>query len=675
MRATLGAWARTALALVLLGGFYAVSWALVLGYAALSAGVLWVLLVDGTRMTSPAPLYAVAFGLPAVLAVLRGLFSGGRAPAAREGRAVTRRQAPELWETVTGLARAAGAPEPTEIRLTLEANASVSEDTRFGAGVTARRMEIGVPLLAGLSGDELRAVLCHELGHYARRDTRFAATAYRGSAALHTARTGIAEAAGGNALVAGYSGLQSWVLGVYAWLFDAVTFGVRRRQEFRADAAAAAVVGREATASALTAVHAVGAAWADYRARLLDPMVGRGLTPDDPLRPFAEMLADPGYARALGEWRSRMPEPPRSRLDSHPPLSRRLAALAHDRGSLAHEQAAPSAPEAGRVAEAYARLPDGVWGSLLRPLLPPSGPRRLGQPWQEWLDDAAEAQMVQAVEDLRGPLALLFRPDAPPEPTVDAVLGLLEAGRGAELAEALHDTGWGTDQWGLPGSPEQALETLVGQGLTGAGRAGWSLRWTAPSALVVYDDEAREAVELARSAAADPGTAFLLRTRLVLCGVNTAAPLDRTGPMARPPGGAAPAAGTGANEPGRRNGRRNGRTAGLAAAVAVTAVFTWNLVTGDDVTERPSGPGTPVNPLSPPPSPYLPHPRPPLPTGAPPLPTGVPPVPVPLPTVTAVECGPGEIRLAGDCVPIGDLVATPDPVVTPDPGAALRSPR
>ncbi|WP_410538279.1 M48 family metalloprotease [Streptomyces sp. KL2] len=671
MTATVGALLRTMLALALLGGFYAVSWALVLGYAVLSAGVLWVLLVDGTRMTSPAPLYAVAFGLPAVLAVLRGLFSGGRAPAAREGRAVTRRQAPELWETVTGLARAAGAPEPTEIRLTLEANASVSEDTRFGAGVTARRMEIGVPLLAGLSGDELRAVLCHELGHYARRDTRFAATAYRGSAALRTARTGIAEAAGGNALVALYSGFQDRALAVYAWLFDAVTFGVRRRQELRADAAAAAVVGREATASALTAVHAVGAAWADYRTRLLDPMAGRGLTPDDPLRPFAEMLADPGYARALGEWRRRMPEPPRSRLDSHPPLSRRLAALAHDRGALARGRAAPPAPGTGRAAEAYARLPDGVWGSLLRPLLPPSGPRGLGQPWREWLDDAAEAQMVQAVEDLRGPLARLSRPGVPPEPTVDAVLGLLEAGRGAELAEALHDTGWGTDQWGLPGSPEQALGTLVGQGLVGAGRAGWSLRWTAPSALVVYDDEAREAVELARSAAAGPGAASLLRTRLVLCGVNTAAPLDRTGPMARPPGGPAPAGGTGAGGTGAggsggRGGRRNGRAAGLAAAVAVTAVFTWNLVTGDDVTEQPSGPGTPVNPLSPPSSPYPPQP---------PLPTGVPPVPAPLPTGTAVECGPGEIRLAGDCVPIGDLVATPVPAVTPDPGAALRSPR
>ncbi|SFJ73902.1 M48 family metalloprotease [Streptomyces pini] len=662
MRTTPGALARTALALVLVGGFHAVSWALVLGYAALSAFVLWSLLVEGARMTTPAPLYMIAFGLPAVLAVLRGLFSGGRTPAARRGRAVTRRQAPRLWETVTGLARAVGAPEPTEIRLTLEANASVGEDTRFGAGVAARRMEIGVPLLAGLSEDELRAVLCHELGHYARRHTRFAATAHRGSAALRTARDGIAEAAGGNFLVASYTDYQRWVLGAYAWLFDAVTFVVRRRQEFQADEAAAAVVGREATASALTAVHAVGAAWADYRARLLDPMAGRGLTPDDPLRPFAEMLADPDYAEALGEWRRRMPEPPRSRLDSHPPLSRRLAALAHDKGA----PDAPPAPETGRAADAaYLRLPEGVWGSLLRPLLPPSGPRGPGRPWREWLDDAAEAQMVQAVEDLREPLARLLGPDVLPDPSVEAVLGLLEAGRGAELAEALHETGWGTDQWGLPGSPAQALEVLVGQGLTSAGRAGWSLRWTGPSALVAYDGEAREAVELARAAAADPAAVPPLRTRLVLCGVNTAAPLDRTGPVARPTGGAGPTAGptagpatagsataTGAGA--EKPGRLNGKPGMLVAAVVVAVVFSWNLFTGDDVPERPSVPGTPVAPLSPRSSSPLPYPP--------------------------AECGPREIRLAGDCVPFGDLVATPGPVatplpaVTPAPGAALRSP-
>ncbi|MBN3929065.1 M48 family metalloprotease [Streptomyces verrucosisporus] len=653
--------ARTALALVLVGGFHVVSWALVLGYAVLAAFVLWILLVDGMRMTTPAPLYAVAFGLPAVLAVLRGMFSGGHAPAARGGRAVTRRQAPRLWETVTGLARAVGAPEPTEIRLTLEANASVGEDTRFGAGVAARRMEIGVPLLAGLSEDELRAVLCHELGHYARRHTRFAATAHRGSAALRTARDGITEAAGGNVLVASYTGYQRWVLGVYAWLFDAVTFVVRRRQEFQADAAAAAVVGREATASALTAVHAVGAAWADYRARLLDPMAGRGLTPDDPLRPFAGMLADPEYAEALEQWRRRMPEPPRSRLDSHPPLSRRLAALARDEGAAG----APPAPRTGAAADAaYLRLPEGVWGSLLRPLLPPSGPRRLGQPWREWLDDAAEAQMVQAVEDLREPLARLRGPDVPPEPAVDTVLGLLEDGRGAELAESLHEAGWGVDQWGLPGSPAQALEILVGQGLAGAGRAGWSLRWTEPGVLVVHDDEARETVELARTAAADPGAVPLLRTRLVLCGVNTAAPLDRTGPMARPPG---PATGTGsgAGAATEKSGRLNGKPGMLVAAVAVLAVFTWNLLTGDDVTQRPSIPGTPVAPLPSRPSSPLPYPS----------------APAPLPTGPTAECGPGEIRLAGGCVPFGDLVATPGPVatplpaVTPAPGAALRSPR
>ncbi|GAA2385102.1 M48 family metallopeptidase [Streptomyces glaucosporus] len=599
MRAVPGAVLRTALALVLLAGFYALSGALVLAYCAYTALTAWVVLVDGTRLTSPQPFYAVVFGFPAVAAVLRGLFPGGRAPAPGRGTvAVGREQAPELWRTVAGLARAVGAPEPTEIRLTLEANASAAEDAGRGLRPPVRRMEIGVPLLAGLRADELRAVLCHELGHYARRHTRFAATAHRGSSAIHRARADIAGAAAGNPMVAMYSGLQFRLLGAYAWLYDAITFGVRRRLEYQADAAAAAVAGREATASALTAVRTVGAAWADFRARLLDPMTERGRMPDDPLRPFALMLADPGYAGVLEEWR-RLPEPPRSRLDSHPPLGRRLAALAR-----CPDSAAPPDPRPGRtlLGEDDRRLRE-LWDSLLRPLLPP-GARGTVRPWEEWLADAAGERAARAVETLRGPLALL---GGPPEPALGAFLDLLADGRGAELAGALHGTGWRPDPREGPGTPERALAVLVGQGLVAAGRAEWSVRWTGAAEPVPYDAEAREAVELVREAVTDPGALSRLRAQLVLCGVDLAAPPVRTGPPPRPD----------AARPAQAAPRRP--VWPLVAMGAIAAVFVWSLL-GDGGQERPR-PGVPVTRYTP---------APPDPTGFPvlPLPTAVPPAPV-----------------------------------------------
>ncbi|GAA2455937.1 M48 family metallopeptidase [Streptomyces macrosporus] len=642
MRAATGAALRTVLAFVLVAGFHVLSSALVLLYCAYTALVGWVVLVDGTRLTSPTPLYPVAFGAPAVAAVLRGMFAGVRTPApGRDTVAVDRKRAPELWRTVAELARAVGAPEPTEIRLTLEANASVSEERRRGLPGRTRRLEIGVPLLAGLRADELRAVLCHELGHYARRHTRFAATAHRGSYALRRARADIAEAAVGNPMVAAYTRLQFRLLGAYAWLYDAVTFGVRRRQEFQADAAAAAVAGREATASALTAVHAVGAAWEDFRARFLDPMAEHGRTPDDPLRPFALMLTDPDYAEALEEWRRR-PEPPRSRLDSHPPLGRRLAAL--DRCPRA--ATVPDPRPGWTLLGEDASLPAQVWHSLLRGLVPLAvADRRAGQPWEEWLDDAAEAQVVRAVEDLRGPLALL---GGPPDPTLDALLDLLAAERGAELAGALYGTEWGADRWGDgPGTPVQALVTLVGQGLVVAGRAGWTVRWTGPAALIVYDAEAREAMELARAAVTDPDVASRLRAQLVLCGVNTAIPLDRTGPLSR----------SGGPRPTRPPGPAR-RRAGwpLVAMGVIVVVFGWSVLGGGDEPER-FRPGIPVTGYTT---------APPGPTGFPDLrlPTAVPSAP-PVPVLPSATCGPGESAVGNVCVPLDDLFAPPD--VEPPP--------
>ncbi|MCZ7414380.1 M48 family metallopeptidase [Streptomyces sp. WMMC897] len=623
-----------------MAGFYVVSWALVLFYAVLAVGALWMAFGAPGPMSSPTPLFAAAFGLPAVLAILRALLTAGRAPKPRKGTVrVGRKESPELWETVTELAEAVGAPVPTEIRLTLDVNASVSEDTRSGLRVAGRRMEIGVPLLAGLRADEVRAVLCHELGHYARRHTRFAATVYRGSAALHAARAGIADAAVRNPVVAMYSGLHFRVLGAYAWLYDAVSLAVRRRQEFEADAAAARVAGPEAMASALTSVHVVGAAWADFRERFLDPMAGRGRTPDDPMRAFAAMLTDTEYGEALEEWRREQPEPRRTRLDSHPPTEARLAALAVLTVAGSGAGTGPR-PGAGLCGEP---LPEGVWRALLRPL----GGRGPGQPWEEWLDDAVEVQAIGAAEDLRAPLALL---GSAPEPSLDGVLGLLEAGRGAELTGALAATDWGTRQWGAQGTAKRAVGVLVGQALVTAGRASWSVRWASPGVLVTYDEEAREAAELSRVALTDRDAAARLRFQLVLCGANVTVPLERTGRVSRlrvpgPP-----------REDGRRVGgdKRAVSIGGFVAAVVVGLVF----FSTQFEEERPPSP-VPTRTVEPwqPPSP--------VPTG--PGVPGRPWDPLPRP-----DCEPGEIPAGGGCYTIEPVL--PTSLLTPLPSPPASGP-
>ncbi|WP_431784879.1 M48 family metallopeptidase [Streptomyces chumphonensis] len=642
------AW-RGALALALVAGFYALSWVLVLGYGALALGVLW-WTVDGPGpLTSPMPLFAVAFGLPGVLAVLRGLLAGGRVPEPEPGTVrLSRAQAPRLWGAVTELAERVGAPEPTEIRLTPDVSASVSEDTRFGLRVSARRLEIGLPLLAGLRADEVRAVLCHELGHYARRHTRFGATVYRGSVALHTARSGIVAAAVRNPLVAVYSGLQYRVLGAYGWLYDAVSLAVRRRQEFEADAAAAAVAGPAAMASALTAVPVLEAAWGDFRQRFLDPMAARGRVPDDPVRAFTAMLTDTEYGEALEEWRREQPERDRSRLDSHPPTQSRLRALRLRSG------AAPGAvadPRPGRVLLEGGALEGGLSDAVRRALPTPAGRRAVVQPWEEWLDDAVEVQAIGAVEDLRGALALL---GSAPLPTVDGVLGLLEAGRGEELAGALSATDWGTARWGAPGSSQRAVAVLVGQALVTAGRAAWSVRWASPGVLVPFDEEAREAHALAAAAVTDRAAAARLRFLLVVCGVNTGVALARTGEVSRlrvprP-----------ARERGRRPAREVGRrvnVGGIVVALALLGVFGWSQLEPERDPVQPL-PATSVDPF-----------RPDRGTSPLPVPSGVRPYPpLPVPGVSrSPDCGVRELPVGGRCLPYEVVLPSSrlTPVVTP----------
>lgn len=174
---------RALLALALLAGFYLVASALVLGYLLLVGLMVYVL------FTSPHPFSQsgsmIWFGggnAPVVVAIVSGMLMVSRPPGVLPGSVPLHRDdAPDLWDTVAELAKEVGAPVPTELRLTAEANAAVSEETRLlGFSVGVRRMYIGVPLLVGLPTDELCAVLCHELGHYARGHTRFGAMTYRG---------------------------------------------------------------------------------------------------------------------------------------------------------------------------------------------------------------------------------------------------------------------------------------------------------------------------------------------------------------------------------------------------------------------------------------------------------------------------------------------------------------
>jgi Zn-dependent protease with chaperone function len=320
-------WLRGLFAVGMLAGFYVVAFTLLAADAALVGLTLWGMVEFPSRAGNWS--LALAGSIPGGLRPAvrnRHREPHGGTPARR--RFLRRADAPGLWRLVEELSGQLRTRPPTRIYLTSQANASVSEDARLlGFAVGERTMNLGVPLLLWLKPEELRAVLCHELGHYAGRHTRFGAITYRGAASLRSTLFRLRMTAQSDQGRVGYAWLYQAAIGAYAWMYLRLSLAVRRRQELEADAEAAAVVGPEVTARALRAVHALGITWAGFESRYLRPVHRLGFVPEDVFEAFAAMMGDPPVRERMAELRAHPVELDRSPLDSHPPLARRLALI------------------------------------------------------------------------------------------------------------------------------------------------------------------------------------------------------------------------------------------------------------------------------------------------------------------------------------------------------------
>jgi Zn-dependent protease with chaperone function len=298
------------LAVGLLVGFYVVALAIVVALVYVGyllsvtwgrglAGGFWILAV----------VVAIALGRP--------LFSEQKATAPDGGGLVLREaDQPKLWHEVRELAGFAATRPPDEIQLVAAANAGVAEETSLlGLVGGTRKMFIGAPLLVGLSREQLRAVLAHELGHYSGRHTALGALTYRGKEAIGQVLTELDDS------------FVRIPLRLYARLYLVVSQTVNRRQEFEADRLSAELVGSATAAEALRQTTALGPAWAFFVEQYVTPGADVGRRPQDLFDGFRRFLADPERQDQLAKVRTNLEEPPRSIYDSHPPITKRLAAF------------------------------------------------------------------------------------------------------------------------------------------------------------------------------------------------------------------------------------------------------------------------------------------------------------------------------------------------------------
>ncbi len=213
----------------------------------------------------------------------------------------------------------------------------------------------------------------------------------------------------------------------YAKSYFRATLAGSRRQEYAADAAAARIAGRDATASALREIPALDAAFGFYMECYAMLGTGAGVLP-----PRGEVFG--GFGRMLDArelelagMRLELPADSLSPYDSHPPIAdrvRRVEALPAD--GRAEEGKGAALDLLTEPRRTLAALEEAVLSDEALAL------RRAGD-WQELLDTAMGARLGSLDSPLHRALAMYTRQP----PTLPALLKVIDDGQLWKLARRL----------------------------------------------------------------------------------------------------------------------------------------------------------------------------------------------------------------------------------------------
>ncbi|GAA5107870.1 hypothetical protein GCM10023339_06290 [Alloalcanivorax gelatiniphagus] len=463
---------RAAVAVALLVGIFGLA-ALVLG--GLVAAAVW-----AARTGSPAGagvgalLATVGFVLvAALLRIVRAV------PVVPTGLAVPATAQPELWAMVRRAAEVVRTRPPDEIRLVAEANAGVTEDSRYLGLVPGDRvLYVGVPLLQTMTRAELLWVLGHEMAHYSERHTALSGVTRRGLLALREVVAGI-----------GPRHPLGWLFRGYLALYARVAHALWRREELDADRWASALSGSATGIAALRAVAVTGATWSTFVRDHGSVATSIAMVPRGLFSGYADFLSDPVRSRLDVD--ELVADEPRSPFDTHPSTSQRterLRALA-DGGLVTSGGDLDDEPALGVLVDAV-RVVDDVEAYVAR-----AG--SLTQvPWEQ------AVLLGNRQRDERRAVAVMSAADALTSSVADlsTVFDLATDRRGRDLAVVL--AGRPLDDEAAADLLVDALGVVVRAALVGAGHATHVLRWDRPDVIV---DETGTEVDVPSLVAGVPG--------------------------------------------------------------------------------------------------------------------------------------------------------------------------
>lgn len=488
---------RASLALVLHFSFFAVPLGLVLGLLAIA-------------------LYTVGYDrLGGVKAALAAMFVGGafavgwralsRAQPDTRGVQLTSTDQPRLWQLVESAARAARTAVPDELRVTSEPQAHVREHTTLlGWRVRGRTVEIGLPLLAALTDDELRAVLTGELG-------RLHSSGKAG--ALPGKKRGVALA---DRITRSLRGtLCALTGGPVKWLFAGYVHAFTRlapdsaELTFAGDAAAVRLLGRRVVGTALRKGVAIRLGWREYVDEYLSMASTAGHTPDVVLG-FRSFMENQTRKPQLAERaKQEIADQPLMHDHGQPSVRERVAAV----------KRAPRPTDADpsdRPAFTTLRTPRESVPQLEDRLLSADLGKRV--PWPELARMAGAENAARRAKMLASAVA---QSGVPVAPTIAGVLAAVYHGQGRELINPGLNPGLDperVDQAAVDTLTELLGATVV-DSLVATQRAQHELDWAGPAKLQLPTGHPLDPDRLVRPAVEDPRLVPGLHRALVNLGV------------------------------------------------------------------------------------------------------------------------------------------------------------
>jgi len=322
-------------------------------------------------------LKAVWIPLVLVFIVLRSLWIRFPEP---EGQHLKYEDAPALFDLVKEVESAVQSPHVHRILLTDDFNAAVVQQPRLGIfGWQKNYLLVGLLLVQGLSPEQFRAVIAHELGHLSGNHSRFAGWVYRVRVTWIQILMRLQQENRHGSFI------FEWFLNWYAPFFNTYSFVLARAQEYEADAGAVKFAGREHTAKALINLEIKGRFLEeDFLSRFFRQADVEAEPPTDVFTQFVSALKHPVPADVAQKCYIRALAAPTGYEDTHPSLTDRLMAIGYPKLSEQNKEDRRqllSLSESNRQNAAQSYLGPLADRFMLR--CNPQWKEKVGQSWRE----------------------------------------------------------------------------------------------------------------------------------------------------------------------------------------------------------------------------------------------------------------------------------------------------